>query len=378
MIKFLDLQAINQRFYAEMVERFKKFATNSRYILGDEVALFEQEFADYCQTTHCIGVGNGLDALALILKGYDIKQGDEVIVPANTFIATLLAISSTGATPVLIEPDISTFNIDGDLIETYINKNTKAIIVVHLYGMVADMRKIWSLAKKYNIKIIEDAAQAHGAEIQGHRVGSLGDAAAFSFYPGKNLGALGDGGAITTNDDALAEKIKALRNYGSFEKYIHVYKGINSRLDEIQASLLRIKLPLLDSDNEIRRTIAEYYCKNIKNPNVILPQLPTNKRNHVWHLFVVRVQNRNSFQKYMLDNGVETLIHYPLAPHKQEAYTELNAFSYPLTEKISSEVVSLPLSPVLSNEQIERVVFLVNDYSPIEKEKVLLSNSHSF
>ena len=362
MIKFLDLKAINNRYQTEMLQSFGDLLENSRYILGEEVTKFEQEFSNYCNTTHCIGVGNGLDALSLILKGYDIKEGDEVIVPAHTYIASILAITSTGATPILIEPDINTFNIDVNLIESHINENTKAIMVVHLYGMAVDMDKIWLLAKKYNIKIIEDAAQSHGAELHGRKVGSLGDAAAFSFYPGKNLGALGDGGVVTTNDNTLADRIRALRNYGSFKKYLHVNKGVNSRLDEIQASLLRIKLPTLDSDNEIRRKIARFYCENIKNSNIIFPQIPLDERSHVWHLFVVRVQNRSAFQKYMISNGVETLVHYPVAPHKQEAYKELNEFSYPITELLSREVVSLPISPVLSKEQLEYVVFLVNNY----------------
>ena len=362
MIKFLDLKSINNRYQSEMLESFSAILDNSNYILGEEVTKFEREFSNYCNTSQCIGVGNGLDALALILKGYDIKAGDEVIVPAFTYIATILAITATGATPVLIEPDINTFNIDVNLIERHINENTKAIMVVHLYGNVVEMDKIWLLAKKYNLKVIEDAAQSHGGVLHGRKVGSLGDAAAFSFYPGKNLGALGDGGAITTNDKILAERIRALRNYGSSKKYINILKGVNSRLDEIQASFLRVKLPFLDRDNEIRRNVAKFYCENIKNPIIRLPKMPKDDKNHVWHLFVIRVPNRSDFQQYMTSNGVETLVHYPIAPHKQKAYEELNECSYPITELLSKEVVSLPISPAITQDQMDYIVFLVNSY----------------
>lgn len=363
MIKFLDLKAVNDRIHKETLEYFKGFLEDSNFILGEQVSKFEAEFAQYCNTSTCIGVGNGLEALTLILKGYDIKEGDEVIVPGNTYIATILAITSTGATPVLIEPNIETFNIDVNLIENHITKNTKAIMLVHLYGRCVDMDLIWSIGKKYNVKIIEDAAQAHGAMINGRRVGSLGDAAAFSFYPGKNLGAIGDGGAITSNDKLLAARIKALRNYGSFEKYIHILKGVNSRLDELQAGFLRLKLPTLDSDNEKRREIAQYYCENINNPNIILPKIPKDEKNHVWHLFVIRVANRSDFQKYMISKGIETMVHYPIAPHKQKAYSELREFTLPITELLAREVVSLPLSPVMTQEQIDFVALNVNNYS---------------
>lgn len=362
MIKFLDLKAINNKYQSEMLERFSDILDNSNYILGEEVTKFEREFSNYCNTSQCIGVGNGLDALALILKGYDIKAGDEVIVPAFTYIATILAITATGAKPVLIEPDIYTFNIDVNVIERHINENTKAIMVVHLYGNVVEMDKIWLLAKKYNLKVIEDAAQSHGGGLHGRKVGSLGDAAAFSFYPGKNLGALGDGGAITTNDKILAERIRALRNYGSSKKYINILKGVNSRLDEIQASFLRVKLPFLDRDNELRRNVAKFYCENIKNPIIRLPKMPKDDKNHVWHLFVIRVPNRSDFQQYMTSKGVETLVHYPIAPHKQKAYEELNEYSYPITESLSKEVVSLPISPVITQDQMDYIVFLVNSY----------------
>jgi len=362
MIKFLDLSKINNRFYKETATHFEEFLNNSNYILGDAVKKFETEFASFCNARYCIGVGNGLDALSLILKGYDIKEGDEVIVPANTYIATILAITSTGATPILVEPNENTYNINSDLIEKYFTKNTKAIIIVHLYGQVVEMEKILSLAKQYNIKIIEDAAQAHGALYNGKRVGSLGDAAGFSFYPGKNLGALGDAGAITTNDPTLAERVKVLRNYGSQQKYIHVLKGVNSRLDELQAGFLSIKLPFLEMDNHKRSIVAKFYSEYINNDIIKLPKMPKDEKSHVWHLFVVRVPNRSDFQQYMSLNGVETLVHYPIPPHKQEAYKEWNQLSYPITEILSREVVSLPISPVMTQEQIVHVVTVVNNY----------------
>ncbi|MBE4907228.1 DegT/DnrJ/EryC1/StrS family aminotransferase [Bacillus luteolus] len=369
MIKFLDLQAINHRLHSEMIEKFNEFLIRGNYILSEEVSRFEQEFSQYCNTEFCIGVGNGLDALTLILKGYDIKEGDEVIVPSYTFIATVLAITATGATPIFVEPGAHTFNIDINRIEEQITDKTKAILVVHLYGEAVDMDKLSVIADKHKIKIIEDAAQAHGAERNGRKVGSLGDAAAFSFYPGKNLGALGDGGAITTNDNVLADKVRALRNYGSIQKYVHLYKGVNSRLDEIQASLLRLKLPLLDSDNDTRREIAKIYNENIKNPHIILPQMPRDEKSHVWHLYVVRVENRNEFQEYMKLCGVETLVHYPIAPHNQRAYSEFKTIHHPITESMSKEVVSLPISPVMTMEQVNFIVTVANKYKSPNLEK---------
>ena len=372
MIKFLDIKAVNDRYYSETIEYFKDFLERSNYILGEQVSKFESEFAHYCQTSYCIGVGNGLDALSLILKGYDIEEGDEVIVPGNTFIATILAITSTGATPIIIEPDEETFNIDVNEIENHITEKTKAIMVVHLYGRCVEMELIWSIAKKYDLKIIEDAAQAHGARIDGRRVGSLGDAAAFSFYPGKNLGGMGDGGAITTNDKHLANQIKALRNYGSNKKYVNLFKGVNSRLDELQAGFLRLKLSNLDSDNEIRRNIAKYYLEKIDNTHINLPKMPKDEESHVWHLFVIRVKNRDSFQEYMMSKGIETMVHYPIAPHKQEAYKELNGMSLPVTELLAKEVVSLPISPVITKEQIDCIVSAVNSYRVKENTELLI------
>lgn len=363
MIPFLDLAAVNNQYELEIESAIKKVLKSGWYILGEEVKEFEKEFAQYCGVKHAIGVANGLDALTLILKAYEIGEGDEVIVPSNTFIASILAISANGATPVLVEPDIRTYNIDPRKIEEKITEKTKAIMVVHLYGQAANMNAIRAIAKKYNLKMIEDAAQAHGAIYNGKRVGSLGDAAGFSFYPGKNLGTLGDGGAITTNDDELAEKLRALRNYGSREKYKNLFKGVNSRLDEIQAAILRVKLKYLDKDNEKRRRIAEYYLNNIRNEKVILPLIENGDRfSHVWHLFVVRVNDRERFQAYLNENEIQTVIHYPIPPHKQKAYQEWNNYTFSISEQIHQTVISLPISPVLSFEDVQKVVEVVNRY----------------
>jgi dTDP-4-amino-4,6-dideoxygalactose transaminase len=364
MIKFLDVSAINLRQKDALMNALINVVEGNRYILGEEVERFEKEYADYCGAKYCIGVANGLDALTLILKGYGIGEGVEVIVPANTYIASILAISANGATPILVEPSIETYNIDVHRIEEKITTKTKAIMVVHLYGQTVDMEPVLALAKKYDLKIIEDAAQAHGATYNNMRVGSIGDAAGFSFYPGKNLGAIGDGGAITTNDPVLAEKITAIRNYGSTTKYVNQFKGVNSRLDEVQAAFLRVKLPILDQDNQRRREIAKFYSTHIKNPEVILPIANVDKNtSHVWHVFTVRVKDRKHFQEYMLGNGIETIIHYPIPPHKQEAYSEWNQQSYPITEKIHEEIISLPISPVMASSEIEEVVRVVNQYN---------------
>lgn len=363
MISFLDLKAINERYEKEIECAIKEVLRSGQYILGDQVKNFEYEFARYCGVKHAIGVANGLDALSLILLGYGIKEGDEVIVPANTYIATLLSVSMNGAIPILVEPDLNSYNIDPKRIEEKITCRTRAIIVVHLYGQVANMKHIWEIANKHNLKIIEDAAQAHGAVYNGKRVGNLGDAGAFSFYPGKNLGALGDGGAITTNDDELAKRLRALRNYGSHEKYYNLYKGVNSRLDEIQAAVLRVKLRYLDEENEKRRKIAEYYLTHIKNDKVILPFVDEkNRLSHVWHLFVVRVKKRKEFQNYLQSHGIQTLIHYPIPPHKQNAYSELNNLKLLVTEEIHNMVVSLPISPILTFEHVNKIVQVINNY----------------
>lgn len=361
MIKFLDLHKINEQYRTEIDNKIKGVLDSGWYLSGKENEKFSKNFAEFCGVKHCIGVANGLDALNLIIKGYGFGVGDEVIVPANTYIASILAISQNNITPVLVEPDINTYNINLDLIEDKITENTKAIMIVHLYGQTVQMEKIWHLAKKYNLKIIEDAAQAHGAFYYGKRTGNLGDAAGFSFYPGKNLGCLGDGGAITTNDDDLAYKVKALANYGAIVKYNHVYKGINSRLDEIQAGILSIKLKGLDKDNTRRKEIAKYYRENINNPLIKLPFV-FDEDSHVWHIFVVRTDKRDEFQKYLSDQGVQTIIHYPTAPHKQLAYQEWNDLSFPITEKIHKEIISLPISPVMEDNEVIKIVEVVNEY----------------
>ena len=361
MIKFLDLYKINERLRKEINGKITQVLDSGWYLLGEETENFEQNFAKYCGVKHCIGVANGLESLNLIIRGYGFAQGDEIIVPANTYIASILSISENGCTPILVEPDINTYNINPDLIEKKITSKTKAIMVVHLYGQAVQMDKIWTLAKKYNLKIIEDSAQAHGAKYQNQRVGSLGDASGFSFYPGKNLGCVGDGGCVTTNDDELAQKIKALRNYGSHKKYHNVFIGINSRLDEIQAGILDIKLKFLDEDNQKRKEIAKYYRKNIKNSSIILPNVYAEDA-HVWHLFVVRTKQRDNFQKYLLDNEIQTIIHYPIPPHKQECYKLWNNLSYPITEDIHKSVLSLPISPVMSDDEMRKVVEVVNEY----------------
>lgn len=359
MIKFLDLYKINQRYREEIDERIKKVLDSGWYILGEQGKVFEKNFADFCGVKHCIGCANGLDALNLIIKAYGFKAGDEIIVPANTYIASILAISQNGCTPVLVEPDIRTYNINPDLIEEKITSNTKAIMVVHLYGQAAEMEKILQIAKKYNLKVIEDSAQAHGAYFKGKRTGNLGDASGFSFYPGKNLGCLGDGGCVTTNDDNLAYKIRAIANYGSDYKYHHIFKGTNSRLDEIQAAILDVKLKYLDADNQRRREISKFYRANIKNEKIILPEV-SDEESHVWHLFVVRTDDRKKLEKHLNDNGIQTNIHYPTPPHKQECYKEWGKMLFPVTEKIHNEVLSLPISQVMTNDEISKVVEVLN------------------
>lgn len=361
MIKFLDLQKINERFRDEIDARIKAILDCGWYLQGKENDRFAQHFAEYCGTKYALGVANGLDAINLILRAYGFGPGDEIIVPANTFIATILAVSQNGCTPVLVEPDIDTYCINPDLIEAAITSKTKAILLVHLYGQAVQMEKIWALAEKYNLKVIEDAAQAHGAYYQGKRVGNLGDAAAFSFYPGKNLGALGDAGGITTNDKDLYEKVKAIANYGSDYKYHHICKGVNSRLDEIQAAVLDIKLAHLDADNARRREIATLYRKHIQNPAIILPQAYEEDA-HVWHVFVVRCKDRAALQKHLEAHDIQTNIHYPTAPHKQGAYTEWQNEIYPITEEIHDTVMSLPISPVMTDAEVQEVIKVVNSF----------------
>ncbi|MBO9674989.1 MAG: DegT/DnrJ/EryC1/StrS family aminotransferase [Sphingobacteriaceae bacterium] len=366
MIKFLDLQSINNRHKDSLMDAFERVLDSGWYIMGAQLNKFEKNFAAYCGTKHAIGVANGLDALILILRAYkelgNFKDGDEVIVPANTYIASILAISANNLVPVLVEPNLQTFNIDPKLIEAAITEKTVAILPVHLYGQLCEMDEIISIAKKHNLKIIEDCAQAHGAmSLGGIKAGNFGDAAGFSFYPGKNLGALGDAGAITTNDAALAETISALLNYGSRVKYENIYKGVNSRLDELQASLLDVKLASLENETELRRKVANRYLTEINNPKIILP-LVDFQESHVWHLFVIRTENRTELQQYLTSQGIQTVIHYPIPPHKQKAYEELNHLSLPISEKIHREVISLPISQVMLDEEVSRVIEVVNNY----------------
>ena len=366
MIKFLDLQKINQKYAEELKQEAADVIDSGWFLMGEKLTTFEASFAKFNGVKHAIGVANGLDALRLILKAYIdlgfMQEGDEVIVPANTYIASLLSISDNNLIPILVEPDLNTYNLDLNLIEAKITKKTKAIMVVHLYGCVCWNEALEALAKKYNLKIIEDNAQAVGATYKGKRTGNLGDAAGFSFYPGKNLGALGDSGAVTTNDDALAQHIRALGNYGSTKKYVNDFQGLNSRLDEIQAGFLSVKLKYIDFENARRQEIAARYIAEIKNDKIILPVNPTDVKNHVWHLFVVRTENRTALQDFLLENGVQTLIHYPIPPHKQEAYKAMNNESYPITEKIHNEVLSLPISPVMNDDEVSVVIKTVNKF----------------
>lgn len=366
MIKFLDLQKINLAHQAEIEERMLNTFRSGWYLQGNELKTFEENLSKYIGAKHAIGVANGLDALRLILRGYIelgfMKAGDEILVPSNTYIASILAISDNGLVPVLVEPSDANFNIDIDKIEEKITDKTKGILIVHLYGRVVFSSKLKEIAKNHNLKIVEDNAQAIGVKWEGVRTGNLGDASGFSFYPGKNLGALGDAGAVTTNDDDLAAAIRAVANYGSNKKYVNIYKGLNSRLDEIQAAVLDVKLKYIDEENDIRRQIAEKYLSEIKNPKIILPQNPVDTAEHVWHVFVVRTENRDQLQDYLLENGIQTIIHYPTPSHKQEAYKEWNDLSYPISEKIHNEVLSLPISPVMSDEDIAKVIEVMNNY----------------
>jgi len=399
-VEFLPLKKINDKHVVEIEQAIDRVLTSGWYLLGNEVKNFETNLAKYVGVKHAIGVANGLDALRLILKAYIemgiMAEGDEIIVPANTYIASVLAISDNRLKPVLVEPDINTYNLDISLIEQHITAHTKAIMVVHLYGQICWSQGLEALAKKYNLKIIEDNAQAIGAEYAGdsqslthiadsdsqslthiaysgspksltniQKAGSLGHAAGFSFYPGKNLGALGDAGAVCTNDDALATMIRALGNYGSKQKYVNEYQGLNSRLDEIQAALLDVKLKYIDQENEYRRRIAHYYIENIKNENVILPTINYKLQtinSHVFHLFVIRSAARERLQQYLTENGIQTLIHYPIPPHKQGAYKQMNNVTFPITELIHNEVLSLPISPVMEWEEVERVVKHLNEW----------------
>ena len=366
MIKFLDLQKVNLRHQEEIEKRIVNVFRSGWYLMGNEVKTFESNLAQYIGCQHAIGVANGLDALRLIYRAYIelglMNVGDEVIVPSNTYIASLLAISDNGLMPVLVEPDVNTFNIDLSKIEAAITPKTKSILIVHLQGRVVFNEALKAVAEKYQLKIVEDNAQAIGAEWNGIKTGNLGDAAGFSFYPGKNLGALGDGGAVTTSDTQLAATIRTIANYGSNQKYVNVYKGLNSRLDEIQAAVLDVKLPYIDEENEIRRKIANRYAAEITNPKILLPEIPANSLEHVWHVYVVRCENRDELQQYLTDSGIQTIIHYPIPPHQQKAYPELNNLSFPIAEKMHSEVVSLPISPVMTEEEVTTVIAVLNQF----------------
>lgn len=365
MIKFFDLQQLNQSYEEAFHKKMQNVFDKGWYILGNEVQLFESNFASYCGTKYCIGIGNGLDALVLILKGYihlgKLQKGDEVIVPANTFIATILAVLQADLVPILVEPDTETFNISSSEVAKAITTKTKAIIAVHLYGQLADMASFEALSKQHNLLLIEDAAQAHGAEINGKRAGNFGHAAAFSFYPSKNLGCLGDGGAVVTNDNELNDTVRKLRNYGSEEKYTNEFIGYNSRLDEIQAAFLNIKLPDLDRQNEQRRKAALRFLYEIKNPKIKLPFYDGSK-NHVFHLFVIQTDNRENLKNYLFENRVETATHYPIPPHQQKALVSFNHLYFPITETIHQTVLSLPLTPLLTDNQITTIVDLLNKY----------------
>ena len=371
-IKFLDLLKINQEHRAELIQAVTEVIDSGWFLNGDFLTKFEQEFATYTGAKHVIGVANGLDALKLIFQSYKaqgvLNDGDEVIVPAHTFIASTLAVTDNKLVPIFVEPDPASFNMDIGLIERRITPKTKAILVVHLYGRVCWSEELERLAERYQLKIIEDNAQAVGAEWKGGKTGSLGHAAAFSFYPGKNLGALGDGGAVATADADLAKKVKAIANYGSGRKYEHLYKGINSRLDEIQAAFLSVKLKALDAGNERRREVADRYLAGITNPLIELPSYPQalegkgDKKGHVWHLFVIKTKQREALQNHLTARGIQTLIHYPTPPHKQMAYLEYGHFSYPVSEQIAEQVLSLPISQVLAGEEADFVIQAANEF----------------
>lgn len=364
MIPFLDLHGINARDRDALIAAFTRVLDSGWYVLGQEVKAFEKEYAAYCGTRHCVGMGNGLEAMVLVLRAWlelgVLSTGDEVIVPANTYIATILAITENGLTPVLVEPD-ATCNLDAALIEKHLSPRTRAILPVHLYGQTANMTCITAVARKHGLKVLEDSAQAHGARHAGVRAGALGDASGHSFFPSKNFGALGDAGAVTTNDDTLANTLRALRNYGSHKKYENIYKGVNSRLDELQAALLRLKLTRLDEDNQRRREIAARYLSDIRHVQITLPVVGLDNE-PVWHVFVVRAAARDDLQKHLTAAGIGTLIHYPLPPHQQQAYREWNARSYLLTEAIHREVLSIPISPVMRDADVDAVIAACNDW----------------
>jgi dTDP-4-amino-4,6-dideoxygalactose transaminase len=362
-VSFLNLKKINNQYQQELYEACKRVIDSGWYISGQEVEAFESAFAEYCNVEHCVGVGNGLDALTLTLRAWKeqgkLTEGDEVIVPANTYIASILAITENRLTPVLVEPDIQTYNIDPARIEEAITSKTKAILPVHLYGQIADMPAIMDIAEKYDLLVLEDSAQAHGASINGQMAGNWGDASGFSFYPGKNLGALGDAGAVTTDDEELAQTIRVISNYGSHKKYENIYQGVNSRLDEMQAAMLRVKLRYLDEDITKRRDVAKLYLDGINNPSIQLPVWAEYEQ-HVFHLFVIQTKQRDKLQSFLSEHDIETLIHYPVPPHQQKAYHEWSDQSLPITEKMHNMVLSLPMGPTIDDREINFIVETLN------------------
>lgn len=365
-IKFLDLQKINQNHQEEIEEQLISVHRSGWYLLGKYTENFENNLAQYLGVKHAIGVANGLDALRLIIRAYKelgiFKNDDEIIVPANTYIASVLAITDNDLIPVFVEPNPQTHNLDIKKIEAAITSKTCAIMTVHLYGQVSFDDELSNIAEKYNLKIIEDNAQAIGAKYNNKKTGNLGDAASFSFYPGKNLGALGDGGAVATNDNQLALTIRALANYGSSEKYVNIYQGLNSRLDEIQAAILNVKLKSLDNDNRKRRNIAEKYLSGIKNSKIILPNIPIDTEAHVWHLFVIRTEMRDKLQIYLHKKGIQCIIHYPIPPHKQLCYPLYNHLKYPITELLCNEVLSIPISQVMEEDEVNYIIEALNNF----------------
>lgn len=371
MIPFLDLKSINNQYQNELKEACDRVIDSGWYIMGKELEKFEHNFSVYCGTKYTIGVANGLDALTLVLRAWKklgkIKAGDEVIVQANTYIASVLAITENDLIPVLVEPDNTTYNLSIENIKAAITDKTKVILPVHLYGQISPMPEIMAIAQEHNLLVLEDCAQSHGASIDSKKAGNWGHAAGFSFYPGKNLGALGDAGAITTNDDQLAETIQALRNYGSHKKYLNIYQGVNSRLDEIQAAMLNVKLKYLDNETFIRQKIALTYLQNIKNPLIELPLnievYKNNQQSHVWHLFVIKTKHREILKNYLSDKKIQTLIHYPTPPHQQQAYKQYNSLSLPITEELHEEVLSLPISPIIKKEEVEYIINTINGFT---------------
>lgn len=363
-IPFFDLKRLHEPYGHALKAEMEQVLLSGWYVRGNYVAQFEKDFAKYLDVKNVVGVGNGLDALILILRAYKelgrLEDGDEIIVPANTYIATVLAISENGLVPVLVEPDLETYNIDVLKVKEHINSKTKAVLAVNLYGLISDVEALQFICRERNLLLIEDNAQAAGAMLNGKQAGTFGDAAGFSFYPSKNLGALGDGGAVVTIDDELAKAIKAIANYGSHEKYVNKYKGINSRLDEMQAAILIPKLRMLDEENQRRQAIAKRFCEEIDHPLLVLPKVE--EKNHVWHLFVVRCREREAFSNYLNEKGIQTQIHYPIPIHKQVAYRELVLLSLPTTEEICDQVVSLPIAPYFTDEEVDYIIETVNNY----------------